>query len=490
MIERYLAIDLGAGSGRVIIGELEDKKLRITPIHSFPNEMVNVLGTLHWDVLGIYREVLEGLRICARRCTTAPVSLAVDTWGLDFGLLDVQGNLIGAPVTYRDRRTQGVIEPFHKKISPERLHELTGLEIRRTYTLFQLYSMVLNGSPQLKIADALLFMPDIFNYFLSAVKKTEFTHASGSQLYNATRGVWDDEIFAALGLPKRLMQDIVPTGTVIGSLTDNITSQTGLKSIPVVAGATHDTSDAVAAVPASTRDFAYISSGTWSLMGIESPKPIISDKTFQYRIANQGAAWGDFLVLKNITGLWLLQECRREWAKTKDYAYADLVQMAESAKPAGAVIDPDHLDFFKPDSMSAAIANFCRKTGQPMPKDIGEVVRVILESLALAYRYTVEQLEDVRGRKIAQLNIVGGGSQNALLCQFAADATGLPVYAGPVEATAIGSVLIQARALGRIASHEELREVVHRSFSLDTYQPKPTAYWDRAYGQFKKLKQG
>lgn len=490
MTERYLAIDLGAGSGRVIAGELEDKKLRLTPIHSFPNEMVDVRGTLHWDILGIYHEVLEGLRLYARDYAISPVSLAVDTWGLDFGLLDASGNLMGAPVAYRDKRTQGVMEQFHQKISPERLHHLTGLEIRRTYTLFQLYSMVLSRNPQLKIADALLFTPDIINYFLSGVRKSEFTIASGSGLYNAMRRGWDDEIFAELGLPKKLMQDIVPTGTVIGRLTDDITGQTGLKSVPVIAGATHDTSNAVAAVPATTPDFAYISSGTWSLMGIESPQPIISDKTFRYRIANQGAAWGEWMVLRNITGLWLLQECRREWAKTRDYAYADLVRMAENARPASAVIDPDHPDFFKPDSMPAAIAGFCERTGQPVPNDIGEVVRVILESLVLAYRYTLEQLEDIRGKKITQLNIVGGGSQNALLCQFAADATGLPVYAGPVEATAIGSVLIQARAFGKIASHEELREVVRRSFTLDSYKPNPTAHWEWAYEQFKKLKQG
>jgi len=490
MMEQYLAIDLGASGGRVILGELENKKLRLNPIHSFPNEMVNILGHLHWDVIGIYQEVLEGLRICASKHTSSPISLSVDTWGLDFGLLDAKGGLIGAPYSYRDKRTQGVMAKFHKKISPERLHQLTGLEARPIYTLFQLYSLVLSRSPQLKIVSALLFMPDLFNYFLTGVKKTEFTIASGSQLYNPTTGDWDDEIFQHLGLPKSLMLEIVPDGTIIGNLTEHITSQTGMESIPVVAGATHDTSNAVAAVPTLSENFAYISLGTWSLMGIEAKRPIINEKTFKYKIANQGGAGGTFMVLKNLTGLWLLQECRWEWAKTKDYSYTELVKMAENTAPAGIVIDPDYPDFLKPDSMTAAIANFCQQTGQPCPKDIGQFVRVILESLALAYRYTLEQLEDVRGKKIGQIDIVGGGSQNALLCQFAADATGLPVYAGPVEATAIGNVLIQAKAFGKIKSHEELREVVRQSFPLTSYQPIPNSYWERAFEKFKEVKSG
>jgi len=489
-MEQYLAIDLGAGSGRIILGELENHKyLKINQIHAFPNEIINILGHRHWDILGIYQEVLEGLRICASKHMGSPISLSVDTWGLDFGLLDAKGGLIGTPYSYRDKRTQGVMEKFHKKISPERLHQLTGLEARPIYTLFQLYSLVLSRSPQLKIASALLFMPDIFNYFLTGVKKTEFTIASGSQLYNPTTGDWDDEIFQHLGLPKSLMSGIVPDGAIIGNLTEHITSQTGMESISVVAGATHDTSNAVAAVPTAQENFAYISSGTWSLMGIEARKPIINEKTFKYKIANQGGAGGTFMVVKNITGLWLLQECRREWAKTKDYSYAELVTMAENTAPAGIVIDPDYPDFLKPDSMMAAIANFCQQTGQPCPEDIGQFVRVILESLALTYRYTLEQLEDVRGRRIEQINIVGGGSQNASLCQFAADATGLPVYAGPVEATAIGNILIQAKAFGKIASQEELRKIVRDSFRVNCYQPKPSPYWEKTYELFKKLKQ-
>ena len=488
MSEHYLALDLGAGSGRVILGRLEEGRLEISQLHSFPNEMVKVRGHLHWDVLGLYRELLEGMRRCAAEHTRSPLGIGVDTWGLDFGLLDAQGNLLGMPFSYRDQRTRGTMEAFHSKISRERLYQLTGLEYRPLYTVFQLYSMVRDRSPQLEMATDLLFIPDIFNYFFTGVKKTEFSFAAGSQLYNPATGNWDDEIFAQLTVPKSLMPEIVPTGTIIGELTENICARTGLKKVPVVAVASHDTSSAVAAVPASGEDFAYLSSGTWSLVGIESPAPIINEKTYQYCFGSQGGAFGTFIVVKNITGLWLLQECRREWAKTRDYGYDELMKMAEDTASSGAVIDPDHPDFLMPTSMPAAIAGFCRQTGQPVPESAGQFVRVIFESLALAYRHTLEMLEDVVGRKLAPLHIVGGGSQNRLLCQFAADATGVPVYAGPVEATAIGNILVQAVALGRLSSVAGIREVVRRSFRPDLYQPKPNPYWDEAYARFLKLK--
>jgi len=488
MSEHYLALDLGAGSGRVILGKLDNGRLEISQLHSFSNEIINVLGHLHWDILGLYRELLEGMRRCAADHTSAPLSIGVDTWGLDFGLLDAQGSLLGMPFSYRDQRTQGAMEEFHSKISRERLYQLTGLEYRPLYTVFQLYSMVRDQNPQLEIATDLLFIPDIFNYFFTGVKKTEFSFAAGSQLYNPATGAWDDEIFAQLTVPKSLMQEIVPTGTVIGELTENICAQTGLKGVPVVAVASHDTSSAVAAVPAAGEDFAYLSSGTWSLLGIESPAPIINEKTYRYCFGSQGGAFGTFIVVKNITGLWLLQECRREWAKTGEYSYGEMMKMAEKAVSPGAIIDPDHPDFLRPASMPAAIAGFCRKTGQPVPQDIGQFVRVIFESLALAYRHTLGLLEDIKGRKSAPLHIVGGGSQNRLLCQFAANATGLPVYAGPAEATAIGNILVQALALGKLSSVAEIREVVRRSFPLDLYEPRPTSYWDEAYERFLKLK--
>jgi rhamnulokinase len=449
--------------------------------------MINVLGSLYWDVLGLYAEMLEGMRLCAAN-HIIPTSIGMDTWGIDFGLLDAGGNLLGAPFTYRDRRTEGVMERFFSKIPRERLYQLTGIQFIPFNTVFQLYSMVLNKNPQLKLASSLLFMPDLFNYFFTGIKKTEFTFATTSQLYNPRTGHWDDEIFEQLAVPMTLMQDVVPPGTIMGHLTGNVSVQTGLKTTPVVAVANHDTGSAVAAVPASSENFAYISSGTWSLMGIESGTPIITGKTLSYNITNEGGICGTFRVLKNIAGLWLLQECRREWIKTREYAYSELVKMAESSAPLATIIDPDRPEFLNPGSMPLEIAKFCAVTGQPVPQDISQFVRVILASLAVAYRYTLEQLEEISGRDIKQIHIIGGGSQNSLLCQFTADATGLPVCAGPAEATAIGNILVQAMAFSKISSLDELRKVVKRSFVMNTYEPQRTSYWDEAYQRFLKLK--
>jgi len=486
MTEHYLAFDLGAESGRAILGRLEDTgRLRISQLHRFPNGMINVLGNLHWNVLGLYTEMLQGMRICANH-TSSPMSIAVDTWGVDFALLDTRGILDGVPFAYRDRRIRGAMEEFLSKISRERLYQLTGIQFLPANTVFQLYSMVRDQSPRLKIASDLLFMPDIFNYFFTGIKKTEFTFATTSQLYNPRTGDWESEIFERLGVSKGIMQEIVQPGTIIGKLTEDISAQTGLKRVPVVAVASHDTGSAVAAIPTSGKNFAYISSGTWSLMGIEVPAPIIDEK---YNFANEGGVCGTFRVLKNIRGLWLLRRCRRKWASTREYSYADLTQMAEKAIPFVSIIDPDWPEFLNPADMPLAIEQFCRVTSQPVPQDIGQFVRTILESLALAYRYTLGKLREISGKDIEQIHIVGGGSQNYLLCQFTADATGLPVYAGPIEATAIGNILVQAIAFGRISSLEELREVVRHSFSLNLYEPQHTFDWDEAYGRFLKLKQ-
>jgi len=487
MTEYYLAFDLGAESGRAILGRLDDTgRLQLSHLHRFPNRMINVLGNLHWDVLGLYAEMLEGMRICATSYTPSPMSIGVDTWGVDFALFDAQGVLIGAPFAYRDRRTQGAREELFSKIPRERLYQLTGIQFLPTNTIFQLYSMVRNKSPQLKIASDLLFMPDIFNYFFTGIKKTEFTFATTSQLYNPRTGCWESEIFKQLTVPESIMQEIVQPGTIIGELNENASTQTGLKGIPVIAVASHDTGSAVAAVPALGKNFAYISSGTWSLMGIESQSPIIDEK---YNFANEGGVRGTFRVLKNITGLWLLHQCRKEWVGTREYSYAELIKMAENANPFVSIIDPDRPEFSHPADMPQAIKEFCRRANQPVPQDIGQFVRIILESLALAYRYTLGKLQEISGRDIEQIHIVGGGAQNNLLCQFTANATGLPVYAGPVEATAIGNILVQAMAFGRISSLEELRETVRRSFGLKRYEPQHVLDWDGAYERFLKLKQ-
>jgi rhamnulokinase len=338
-------------------------------------------------------------------------------------------------------------------------------------------------------ATDLLFMPDLFNYFFTGVKKSEFTIATTSQLYNPVTAGWDTEIFENLGISRDMMQEIVPPGTILGDLAENITTQTGLNKVPVVATASHDTAAAVAAVPATGNNFAYISSGTWSCMGIESPTPVIDERTLKYNITNEGGVGQTFRLLKNIMGLWLLQECKREWSADREYTYDELIGMAENISPLGAIIDPDQPQFLNPTSMTLAIREFCQKTGQPIPQDIGQFVRVILQSLALAYRYVLEQLSEISSQEIAQIHIIGGGSQNNLLCQLAADVTGLPVYAGPVEATAIGNILVQAMTLGRISSLEELRKVVRQSFPVNLYEPQPNTGWDEMYERFVRLKQ-
>jgi len=487
MAEYYLTFDLGAGSGRAILGKLDDTGyLQLRELHRFPNRLVNILGNLHWDALGLYTEMLKGIRICATSYTSAPMSIGVDTWGVEFGLFDAWGALIGMPFSYRDHRSQGVKEKVFLKIPSDKLYQFTGLQFVPSNTIYQLYSMVRDKSPQLEIACDLLFMPDIFNYFLTGVKKTEFTIATTSQLYNPRTNCWESEIFKRLTVPESIMQEIVQPGTIIGALTENISVQTGIERIPVVATASHDTGSAVAAVPALDENFAFISSGTWSIMGIESQSPIMDEK---YNFANEGGVCGTFGVLKNLTGLWLLQQCRKRWLSIQEYSYTELVRMAENAKPFVSIIDPDSPELHADAAdIPQEIEELCRKSNQPIPRNIGQFVRTILESLALSYRYTLGKLREISDKDIERIHIVGGGAQNDLLCQFTANATELPVCAGPVEATAIGNILVQAMALGRISSLEELREIVKRSFTLKQYEAQHVSGWAEAYERFTQLK--
>ena len=485
----YLAFDLGAESCRAVLGSLDEgNKLQIKLLHRSPNGMINIRGNLHWDILGIYRETVTGIRACVALCGSNTESIGIDTWGVDFGLFDEKGMLIGNPTAYRDRKRLLVMDELLTKIPARKLYELTGIQIGYVNSIFQLYAFTRENNPQLKIAKDLLFIPDIFNYFLTGNKATEFSFATTSQLYNTRTNSWEKEIFAKLGVSRGLMQKVVPHGTIIGNVNVEICSETGLGEIPVIAVGSHDTASAVAACPLPGDNAAYISSGTWSLMGIETKQPIINDNTFKYNITNEGGICGTFRVLKNLTGLWLLQEYHRQVEKAQEYTYAELSNIGINTPPIRSVIDPDATQFIKPESMSGSIADYCRSNGQHVPQSIGEFVHIILESLALAYFHTLCQLEEISGRKITQINIVGGGSQNQALCQFTADVTGLPVYAGPVEATAIGNILFQAMAQGKIKSQKELREIVKNSFPLASYEPHHTPYWDDMYDHFLKIK--
>jgi rhamnulokinase len=393
------------------------------------------------------------------------------------------------PFAYRDARTEGAMEAFFALIPRARIYELTGIQFLQLNSLFQLFSMARDRSPLLEQASALLFVPDVFNYLLTGEKVTEFTFATTSQLYNPATGQWEQELFQALGVPIGIMQRIVPPGTVIGKLKRETITGGGvaggellLYDWPVIATASHDTAAAVAAAPGEGADWAYISSGTWSLMGVESRRPIITETTRDLNFTNEGGVGGTFRVLKNIMGLWLLQQCRKAWAAEREYSYEELMEMALAAPPFRALLEPDDATFLNPPDMPEAIAAFCRRTGQRAPAAHGEYVRVILESLALKYRKVLEELRQVRQEPINRIHVIGGGSRNEVLCQFTANTTGLPVIAGPVEATAIGNMLVQALALGLVGSPDEVREIVRRSFPVTRYEPFGSAQ-DRPFGE-------
>jgi rhamnulokinase len=448
--------------------------------------MVRIRDHLHWNVIHLFEQVLNTLKACASQQADTPESIGLDTWGVDFGLLAADGSLLGFPVCYRDGRTEGAIEGFLERVPRQRVYELTGLQFLPLNTLYQLYAMVRDGSPLLGVASALLFMPDLFNYLLTGEKKAEFTIASTSQLYDPRRREWAGELFDALGIPQAIMQDIVPPGTVLGALDEEVARSAGSAAIPVVATASHDTASAVAAVPAEGREWAYISSGTWSLMGVESEVPIITGDSLDFNFTNEGGIGGTFRVLKNIAGLWLLEQCRRAWEEDRQYTYEQLVEMAEACS-FESLIDPDDADFLSPPDMPEAIRGFCRRSGQPEPNGPGEFVRCILVSLALKYRLVLDQLRRIYSHPMSRIHVIGGGARNELLCQLTADATGLPVVAGPAEATAIGNLLVQAMALGHVGSHEELREIVRASFPVGHYEPRPAAKWNSLYQRFREL---
>lgn len=483
-MSRYLAFDLGASSGRAILGELgDDDRLAVSEVHRFPNSIVEVGGHLHWDTRRLLAEIHEGMR----RCGGDPSSIGIDTWGVDYALLDGNGALMGLPYAYRDKRTEGAVEGFSAKMPPARLYERTGIQVLPFDTLFQLHAAVRDEPEALRSASRLLMMADLFNYQLTGVPASEFTLATTSHLYSPREGGWDEEIIAALGVPRRLFQEIVEPGTILGELTQEASVATGLGRVPVAAVACHDTGSAVAAVPSEGEDFAYISSGTWSLMGIESKRPIINEASSRNNITNEGDVGHTYRVLKNIAGLWLVQECRRAWGS--HYGYDELVALAEATEPHAAVIDPDWHGFLNPPSMPDAIASYCQKTGQEPPRSHGEVIRTALESLALAYRHTLAQLEEASGRRIRRIHIVGGGSRNRLLSRLAADAIGKRVYAGPAEATAMGNLLVQAMANGRVKDLPHLRRIVRGSTEIEEYEPGDPDAWDEAYTKFVKLKE-
>ncbi len=486
---KYLAFDLGAESGRGVIGFFDGDKLRLQDVHRFANQPVRVLDTLYWDTLRLFSELKRGLAMAVTAHGADIEAIGIDTWGVDFGLLGADDSLLANPRHYRDHANDGMLEEAFKIVPRDQIFGRTGIQFMQINSLYQLLSMYRSGSPALAAAKTLLFTPDLLNFWFTGVKTTEFSIASTSQMVDPEARTWAMDLIQKYGIPTDILTDIVPTGTPIGSVRADICRETGCAAIPVIATGEHDTASAVVAVPATTQSYAYISSGTWSLVGIETPGPRITPETLAANFTNEGGACGTIRLLKNVMGLWLVQECKRTWARAgKDYSYVQLTEMAAAAKPFGALIEPDHTDFLAPADMPAAIHAYCVRTGQTPPETPGEFVRCCLDSLALKYRWVVEKLEVFRGGPIDTIHIVGGGTQNKLLCRLAAEATNRTVIAGPVEATAIGNVLMQALGRGHISSLEQAREVVRGSFELDVYLPEqPRDAWEAAYARLLRL---
>lgn len=481
---KFLAFDIGASSGRAIIGHLNNNIISLKETYRFFNGMTMIHGRYHWDIFRIFEEIKNGIKeTVAQNEITA--SIGIDTWGVDYGLLDAAGHILGLPYAYRDHRTDAAMDEVFKIISKKDLYNLTGLQFLQFNTIFQLHAAIRDGLPIMGIAKDLLFIPDLLNYLLTGIKKSEFSFATTSQLYNPRTKEWSPEIFDRLGLSIGVMQEIVNPGTLIGMLTEEISRETGMSPVPVIAVASHDTGSAIASIPAEDEDFAYISSGTWSLMGIESKVPIISLKSLAFNFTNEGGVEGTFRVLKNIMGLWLIQECKRLWADAGvDLSYPALMRMALSSKPFKTLIDPDHVSLLNPRNMPEALSGLARTAMEPEMKDPADFSRCIFESLAFRYRQTLEELKQISDKKIRRIHIIGGGSQNELLCQFAANATGLPVIAGPAEGTALGNIMVQAMAQGKIESLSEIRQIIRKSFEFTEYIPENISEWNNNYSRF------
>ena len=483
-VKTVLAVDLGAESGRVMAVHFDGKGLRLEELHRFPNTTVTVNGTLHWDFLRLWGDIEAGI---AKGKALQPASIGVDTWGVDFGLLDRHDNLIGNPVHYRDGRTRGMMERAFAFVPQAEIFAQTGIQFLPINSLYQMLSLVSSGSPQLQIASTFLTAPDLINFWLTGTKVCEFSNATTTQMFNPTDGRWATELMAKLDIPYMIFPEIVPPGTKLGTY----------EGISVIAPACHDTGSAVAAVPTTTHDFAYISSGTWSLVGLEVEEPILTPEALAANVTNEGGVYGTYRLLKNVMGLWILQQCRATWgAAGETYSYAELVAMAEEAEPsmatsAGsvqAVFNPNEPRFLAPGDHPQYIREICQQTNQTVPQTVGAVVRCVLESLALAYREVLEQVMSVADRSVSTIHIVGGGTQNELLNQMTADATGLPVVTGPVEATVIGNALVQLIALGEIEDLAQARQVVAGLDELKRYEPKDTGVWDEMYGRYQNLR--
>lgn len=487
----YLAVDLGASGGRVLAGIFRGDSFEIAEVHRFSNGPFALGQHLYWNVLELWKNIQDGLRKAAVQYGESIRSVGVDTWGVDFALLGKHDELLGNPYNYRDPQNQGMIERASEVVSRADIFAETGLQFMDFNSLFQLYAMKLADSSILDAAHSFLMMPDLFHFLLTGEKANEFTDASTTQFLNPATRDWSRSLLNRFGIPDQILQPIVAPGTRLGKVTKAIAETTGLKDVDVILPGTHDTASAVMAVPAkgetSNRpNWAYISSGTWSLMGVEVAEPVVTERCREFNFTNEGGVGGTIRLLKNITGLWLVQECRRIWLEAgHEFSWSELAEMANTAQPLQSTIDPDDPSFTAPTNMPDAIRQFCRDTNQPVPESEGEVIRCALESLALKCRKVLEMLETLTGSTFETIHIVGGGTQNRLLCQMTADACNRLVIAGPVEATAIGNAMMQAITDGAVASVQEARQLIQTSFDVVRYEPAANAAWDAAYQRLK-----
>lgn len=488
----YLAIDLGAESGRTIVGVLDGKHLSLAETHRFANRPVRLNDGLHWNILSLWSNIKEGIGKTSVKIDKTLDSIGLDTWAIDFALLDGRGSLLGNPFHYRAARTDGMLEEAFRRMSRADIFANTGIQFMQINTLYQLLAMAVQKSPLFEVAKTFVTIPDLFNYWLTGELTNEFTNATTTQCFDPRTRDWSTAVLDAMEIPTHLFRSVTDSGTQIGTLLPGVSEEIGVGAIPVVLPACHDTGSAVVAIPASkgNQDFAWLSSGTWSIMGAEVDQPCLNEKALEYNFTNEGGVFGTWRLSKNIMGLWLIQECRREWQRQgEEMSFEALSQLAADTELEAflSVIDPDANEFLHPGDMPSRIQKFCAETNQRMPQTKGQILRVALESIALKYRLVLERLEELTGKHLDPIHIIGGGTKNRLLNQFTADSTGRTVITGPVEATAIGNILMQAIGMKYLGSLAEAHEVVRTSFHPEIYEPKRTPDWNEAYSCLQKV---
>ncbi len=486
MTKRVLAIDFGASSGRAILGVFDGEKITLEEVHRFSNDPVRVGDTMYWDVLRLFHEIKQGIVKAVQ--AGGFDSIGIDTWGVDFGLIDEFGCLLENPVHYRDERTKGLIEECAETVSNEEFYKTTGIQFMELNTVYQLYALKKYRPHILERADKLLFMPDLFGYMLTGKMTTEYSIATTSQMIDLKTKKWANGLLERLGIPSRLLCEIKPSGSVLGKVREDIAAECGTGDVDVISVCGHDTQSAITAVPAESKDFAFLSSGTWSLFGTELAEPIVDEKSIAMNVTNEGGYGQTVGFLKNIIGLWLIQESRRHWNRHGgDYSYADLEKLALEAEPFKCFIDPDAPEFVPHGNIPQRVKEYCQKTGQAVPESVGEVMRCIYESLAMKYRLTLDKLEDCTGKTYPAIHVIGGGTKDTLLCQMTASSTNRKVVAGPIEATVLGNICVQLLSCGAIESVEQARKIVKASENTVEYSPVDADKWAEAYERFKAV---